>query len=113
LLDGPAPTQVSSWTVVSRGAAGGVVVTASHNPPEFNGLKYKPDYGGSASPEVVAELERLSARAQAEGVTAVPFADALAAGTVRYVDPLPDYSAQIARMIDLPRLRDAGLRILH
>jgi phosphomannomutase len=113
LLDGPAPTQVSSWTVVGRGAAGGVVVTASHNPPEFNGLKYKPDYGGSASPEVVVELERLSARAQAEGVTAMPFAEALAAGTVRYLDPLPEYTAQIGRMIDLARLRDAGLTILH
>ncbi|MEA2672069.1 MAG: hypothetical protein QOG45_2289 [Chloroflexota bacterium] len=113
LLDGPAPTQVSSWTVVGRGAAGGVVVTASHNPPEFNGLKYKPDYGGSASPEVVVDLERLSARAQAEGVTAMPFAEALAAGTVQYVDPLPEYTAQIGRMIDLARLRDAGLTILH
>jgi len=113
LLDGPAPTQVTSWTVVGHGAAGGVVVTASHNPPEFNGLKYKPDYGGSASPEVVGELERLSARAQAEGVTAMPFAEALAAGTVTVIDPLPEYTAQIGRMIDLPRLREAGLTILH
>jgi phosphomannomutase len=113
LLDGPTPTQVTSWTVVGRGAAGGVVVTASHNPPEFNGLKYKPDYGGSASPEVVGELERLSARAQAEGVATMPFADALAAGGVSVVDPLPEYTAQIGRMIDLPRLRGAGLRILH
>jgi phosphomannomutase len=113
LLDGPAPTQVSSWTVVSRGAAGGVVVTASHNPPEFNGLKYKPDYGGSASPDVVAELERLSVRAQTEGVTSMPFAEALAEGRVTMTDPLPEYTAQINRMVDLPRLRGAGLRILH
>jgi phosphomannomutase len=113
LLDGPAPTQVSSWTVVSRGAAGGVVVTASHNPPEFNGLKYKPDYGGSASPEVVGELERLTVRAQAEGITSVPFPQALARGQVRLVDPLPEYTTQIGRMIDLPKLRESGLRILH
>jgi phosphomannomutase len=113
VLDGPAPTQVSSWTVVSRHAAGGVVVTASHNPPEFNGLKYKPDFGGSAPPEVVGELERLSARALQEGVQAMPFDEALGAGRVEYVDPLPDYLAQIGRMVDLPRLRGAGLRILH
>ena len=113
LLDGPAPTQVSSWTVVSRGAAGGVVVTASHNPPEFNGLKYKPDYGGSASPAVVAELERLTERAEREGVQAMPFDDALESGRVEMVDPLPDYEAQIARMVDLQRLRGAGLHILH
>jgi len=115
LLDGPAPTQVSSWTVVARHAAGGVVVTASHNPPEFNGLKYKPDYGGSASPEVVAELERLTARAQAQedDVRAMSFADAQAQGRVEIIDPRPEYIAQIGRMVDLPRLRAAGLHILH
>jgi phosphomannomutase len=114
LLDGPAPTQVSSWTVVARGAAGGVVVTASHNPPEFNGLKYKPDYGGSASPEVVAELEKLTARAQqGEDVRTMPFAEAQAQGRVEIVDPRPAYIEQIGRMVDLPRLRAAGLRILH
>lgn len=113
LLDGPAPTQVSSWTVVARRAAGGVVVTASHNPPEFNGLKYKPDYGGSASPEVVTELEKLTAKAQVGGVRAISFAEAQERGLVEIVDPRPDYVAQIGRMVDLPRLRNAGLRILH
>ena len=113
LLDGPAPTQVSSWTVVARHAAGGVVVTASHNPPEFNGLKYKPDYGGSAGPEVVGELERLTSRAQEEGVQAMPFADAQGSGRVEIIDPRPAYIEQIGRMVDLPRLRGAGLRILH
>jgi phosphomannomutase len=114
LLDGPAPTQVSSWTVVARKAAGGVVVTASHNPPEFNGLKYKPDYGGSASPEVVGELERLTARAQeSEDVRAISFADAQEQGRVEIIDPRPAYIEQLGRMLDLQRLRDAGLRVLH
>jgi phosphomannomutase len=113
LLDGPAPTQVSSWTVVDRKAAGGVVVTASHNPPEFNGLKYKPDYGGSAPPEVVGALEELTVRAQRDGVREMPFDEAQSSGGVEIVDPRPQYIAQIGRMIDLPRLRDSGLRILH
>lgn len=113
LLDGPAPTPTASWTVVSRGAAGGVVVTASHNPPEFNGLKYKPDFGGSAPPEVVTELERLTARALKEGARAMPIEAAIDAGLVELVDPFPSYVDQIGRMVDLPRLRDAGLRILH
>jgi phosphomannomutase len=113
LLDGPAPTQVSSWTVVERKAAGGVVVTASHNPPEFNGLKYKPDYGGSAPPEVVGALEELTARAQREGAREMPFDEAQSSGAVEIIDPRPQYIAQIGRMIDLPRLRDSGLHILH
>jgi phosphomannomutase len=52
-------------------------------------------------------------RAQSEGVRAVPFDEAEASGGVEVVDPRPHYIAQIGRMVDLPRLRDAGLHILH
>jgi len=113
LLDHPVPTPTITWTVVERKQAGAVAVTASHNPAEFNGLKYKPDYGGSASPEVVARLEELTARALAEGVKAISYDDAVASGMVEVFDPVPDYLRQVGRLVDLPRLRDAGLRILH
>ena len=113
LLDRPVPTPAITWTVVERRRAGGVVVTASHNPPEFNGLKYKPDYGGSAAPEVVARLEELAARALAGGIVAVPFEEAVARGGVEMLDPLPGYLRQVGRLVDIPGLRDAGLRILH
>jgi phosphomannomutase len=113
LHDRVTPTPVVSWTVVNRHAAGGVVVTASHNPMEFNGLKYKPDFGGSASPEVVAQLEANTARALSEGVRSVAFDEAVSSGAVELVDPLPSYIEQLGRMVDLPRLRGAGLRVLH
>ncbi len=113
LLDGPAPTQVAAWTVVDRRAAGGVVVTASHNPPEFNGLKYKPDYGGSAGPEVVARLEEETARAQDAGIRTMPFDDAVAAGLVEVVDPVPAYARQVARIVDVDAIRRRGLHIVH
>ena len=58
LFQEAAPTQVASWTVMERQAAGGVVITASHNPYLFNGVKYKPETGSSAPPEVIADLER-------------------------------------------------------
>jgi phosphomannomutase len=113
LLDRPVPTPAITWTLVERRRAGAVAVTASHNPAEFNGLKYKPDFGGSAPPEVTAELERLSERALAEGATAMPFEEALESGRVEPVDPIPAYLAQVDRMVDLDRLRRAGLRVLH
>ena len=113
LLDRPVPTPTATWTVVERKAAGGVMVTASHNPAEFNGLKYKPDYGGSAGPEVVAKLEELSARALTEGVRTMPFDEAREGGLVEMLDPVPDYSAQVGRLVDLAKLKAAGLRILH
>jgi phosphomannomutase len=113
LLDRVTPTPTVSWTVVDRAAAGGVVVTASHNPMEFNGLKYKPDFGGSASPEVVAELEKNTVRAQSNGVKSMAFDEARHAGLVELVDPMPSYTAQLGRMVDLARLRNAGLRVMH
>jgi alpha-D-glucose phosphate-specific phosphoglucomutase len=113
LLDRVTPTPAVSWTVVEKGAAGGVVVTASHNPMEFNGLKYKPDFGGSASPEVVTELEKNTLKALSKGVKTMPFDEAVSAGTVHLVDPLPSYCAQLGRMVDLGRLRGAGLRVAH
>ena len=113
LLDHPVPTPTITWTVVERHQAGAVAVTASHNPAEFNGLKYKPDYGGSATPEVVEQLEKQTRRALEEGVLAVPFEEAQASGRVQVLDPIPDYLRQVGRLVDLQRLRDAGLRILH
>ena len=66
LCDRPAPTPAVAHNLVARDAAGGVVITASHNAAEWNGYKYKPDYGGSASEEVVGQLEeRIAAAARA------------------------------------------------
>ncbi|MBI3988103.1 MAG: phosphoglucomutase/phosphomannomutase family protein, partial [candidate division NC10 bacterium] len=54
-----APTPVFSYAVVSQKALGAVVLTASHNPPGFNGLKLKSARGGSVSPRVTAAIEAL------------------------------------------------------
>src|SRR5262245_65810613 len=68
LFDRASPTQVASWTVIERRATGAAVVTASHNPYLFNGLKYKPETGSSAPAEVIAELERRINAVDPDGV---------------------------------------------
>src|SRR5437660_8929683 len=57
VFDRPSPTQVASWTVIDRKATGAAVVTASHNPYLFNGIKFKTETGSSASTDVIAQLE--------------------------------------------------------
>ena len=57
LLDRPFPTPYVSYEAKRRGLAGGVMVTASHNPPEFCGIKFKAPFGGSATPAIVKEIE--------------------------------------------------------
>src|SRR6266705_1245105 len=58
VFDRPSPTQVASWTVIDRKATGAAVITASHNPYQFNGYKYKTETGSAVPTEVIAELER-------------------------------------------------------
>ena len=112
LTDKAAPTPVVSYNVVSRHAGGGVVVTASHNPGKWNGFKFKPDYGGSASPEIVERLESSIARAEAEGITRrMSLSEAASGGLLEYVDPEPSYLGHIATLVDLNAIRHAGLRI--
>ena len=112
LADRPAPTPVVSYNLVARDAAGGAVITASHNPPQWNGYKYKPDYGGSASPEVVAELEAEIQRAEAAGrAVRMPLADAERQGLLERFDPEPTYLNHVASLVDLAGIRGSGLRV--
>jgi phosphomannomutase len=109
LFERASPTQVASWTVIERGATGAVVVTASHNPYLFNGIKYKPETGSSAPPAVIAELERRINAVGPDGVRRTAADDPLIA---RH-DPRPAYCAQIRRMVDVDAIQAAGLRLLH
>ena len=112
LCSGACPTPVVSYSVPKRGAAGAVMVTASHNPPEWNGIKFKPEYGGSASTEIVARLEEHVARAEVAGAGRMGLEEALTRGLVREVDPVPEYMEQIGRMADLDVVRGAGIKVL-
>jgi phosphomannomutase len=112
LFDRPSPTQVASWTVIDCHARGAAVVTASHNPYLFNGVKYKPETGSSAPTDVIQDLERRIGDVAGRGPGAVRQA-APDDARVRRHDPRPSYLAQIAKMVDLDAVRQAGLRILH
>ena len=109
IFDRPSPTQVASWTVIDRKATGAAVITASHNPYQFNGVKYKPETGSSAPTEVIADLE-----SRINALDDVPPGDHRAARElVSVYDPRPAYYAQIGRMVDLDAIKGAGLRIVH
>ena len=109
VFDRPSPTQVASWTVIDRKATGAAVITASHNPYQFNGYKYKTETGSAVPSEVIAELER---NINALDHVAPPDHN-VSHGLVSSYDPRQPYYAQIARMVDLDAIKDAGLRIVH
>lgn len=90
---GPAPTPAVSFAVCAHRAVAGVVVTASHNPYWFNGLKLKADFGGSALPELTARVEA------AIGRTPPRRRGADRAAGIETVDLIPPYLDGLGRLI--------------
>jgi phosphomannomutase len=106
------PTQMSSFEVVQRGAAAGIVITASHNPWTDNGFKIKSPAGSAAGPEMLTEIERLIAAGAGNKIDSRPFADAEAAGLVDRYDSFEAYQKFIGTNLDLDRLRAADVDLL-
>ncbi|MFL5757818.1 MAG: phosphoglucomutase/phosphomannomutase family protein [Chloroflexota bacterium] len=109
---GPVPTQMSSYEVVERKAAAGIVITASHNPWTDNGFKVKSPAGSAAGPEILAVLESAIAENGNGAIERRPFADAEAAGLVDRFDPYPGYVEYVRRTVDLDALKAADVHIL-
>jgi phosphomannomutase len=98
----PSPSQAVSFTAFHRRVLGGVVVTASHNPAQYNGLKFKAWYGGSALPQTYATIvSSLGMHERREG------------GSIEEIDILDDYVAAVRGQLDVAKIRAAKLAILH
>ena len=108
----PVPTPVASYAVMGRGAAGAVVITASHNPAGWNGFKFKPEYAGSATPEITATLESIIADIEGRGGVPKPNAeDTNADRLIETTDLVPAYERHVATLVDLDKLRKSGLGV--
>jgi phosphomannomutase len=107
-------TPVVSFGIIDEKAAGGIMITASHNPPTYNGFKVRGDYGGAISPEVIAELEpRIHAAQEAGRANSMPLASAKERGLVRMIDPGANYVAHIGKLVDLESIKASGLNVVH
>ena len=113
LCDGPAPTPVVSYNLIYRECSSGIVVTASHNPMEWNGIKFKPGYGGSASPEIVSQIEDEISKLKSEvDIIQGSLTKAVQEGMIEVYDPDPPYLNHIAGKIDLKEIRNAGINVV-
>jgi len=97
-----APTPVISWAVKNLGAAGGIVITASHNPATFNGFKIKAPWGGSADSETTAKVEKLV------DVNAPRQTEILSVESSLLNGAIATYREQIGNYVDLERIRAAA-----
>ncbi|MGD1995536.1 MAG: phosphoglucomutase/phosphomannomutase family protein [Anaerolineae bacterium] len=110
LTEGPTPTPVISYSVVERGAAGGINITASHNPPWDNGFKVRDEHGAAVAPGGLREIE--AAIPPIEQVKRMDFDEALGQRLIRVWDPASAYVTHISRLVDIERIREAELHLL-
>jgi phosphomannomutase len=102
----PTPTPSVSFAVKINNAAGGVMITASHNPPIFNGYKIKAHYGGSAESALCQEVEKRLDQ------NPVPAPNGRA-GTIRVKDLRPAHFQAIKRLVDFKLIARSKLRFAH
>jgi alpha-D-glucose phosphate-specific phosphoglucomutase len=106
LADRPCPTPAVSYLVRSRGAAGGIVVTASHNPYRWNGIKYKASYGSSALPSIVTQIEDELQFVESKDISPLPSRPEL----IQALDPRKPYLDALEKLVDWERIRSAKFR---
>ena len=110
LTDGPTPTPVISHSAVAQKAAGAINVTASHNPPWDNGFKVRDEHGAAVAPEGLREIE--AAIPSIAQVQRMDFEEAQEQGRIKVWDPAPAYIAHIGELVDIERVKKAGLHLL-
>jgi len=102
----PAPTPAFAHAVIQNKADGVINFTASHNPPEYNGIKFSTPDGCPALPEVTKKIESEIVAGDAEGFSGASVAAPPAYGTL---DPKPAYLKRLGEIVDLEVIRKAGL----
>ena len=112
LADGFATTPAVSWATAEHGATAGVVITASHNPPQYNGFKIKAWFGGPATPDMIAAVE--ARMGSLDGAPEMPSADGQAAdGQIETFDLQSGYVDLLRQRIDVEAIKEAGTRVAY
>jgi alpha-D-glucose phosphate-specific phosphoglucomutase len=109
LCDRDTPTPAIAHTIRHRKAIGGINMTASHNPAEYQGLKFSIFNGAAAPPEITKQIEATIVRLQAENWT-FKFVPA-GSFKCKSIDPKPDYFKQLRKLVDFSVIKKAKMKI--
>ena len=108
------PTPVISYEILRRKLSGGINFTASHNPPEYQGLKFSPSWGGPALPETTQDIEKRANELFKSGkkVSRIDFDEAVKAGKIEKIDPMDPYLKRMKELIKFDEIKKAKMKIL-
>jgi phosphomannomutase len=115
LADSIVTTPMVSLGIKKLGMAGAVIITASHNPAEYNGFKIRGDFAGPAHPEQIALVEKELSKILRRKINAgtQSLSSLLQKGKVEYINLRKIYIEEVKTKVDLPAIRRSGLRILY
>ena len=105
------PTPVIAFEILRRKADGGINFTASHNPPQYNGLKFSPSWGGPALPETTQIIEKYCRELRTPEVRSMRFSEAEEQKLVETINPRPAYLKRIRQLVDLKSIGKSNIRI--
>lgn len=112
LTTGPAPTPVIAFEIMRRKTGGGINITASHNPPEYNGLKFSSSSGEPALPVVTKEIEKRANEMLLEvAYSELSLKEARHKNLLEEIEPFPFYAEELKQKIDFPVIKKAQLEI--
>jgi alpha-D-glucose phosphate-specific phosphoglucomutase len=109
LANKPTPTPSVSFTIKDRGYIGGIMITASHNPARYNGIKYKAYYGGSAAPEMTKKFE---AYLDKNPIQSMPLSEAKDKGLVVLDDIVTKHMDFVRKYVNVKLLKSSRLKVL-
>jgi alpha-D-glucose phosphate-specific phosphoglucomutase len=114
LSQADAPTPVISYAVKNLNAIAGVMITASHNAPRYNGVKLKSSYGGSALPEQCRRVEIYlnDNEAQGRGPNLMDFEQARKSSLIQRFNPILAYNEHLRKLINFDLIADAPQRVV-
>jgi phosphoglucomutase len=119
LCERDVPTPVISYEIRRRKAGGGINFTASHNPPEYQGLKFSTSDGAPALPEITQQFEQTFAKLYAEEKanprkrTYPEFQTLLSQGKIERIDPNPPYLQRLREIIDTKVIAESGIKVIY
>jgi len=106
-------TPMIALGAVKTGCDLGVIITASHNPPEYNGFKLKGPYGGPLLPSMVAEIEKLILENPVSDIDSLSLSEFEKKGLLEYIDLETMYCDHVQKNFDLDSIRNSGLQLAY
>jgi phosphoglucomutase len=108
VIPDPAPTPAISYAVMREKSDGAINFTASHNPPEYNGIKFSTPDGAPALPEVTSKIEAEVTAFDSGSVTP----NGAGGSGLRSLDPKPPYMERVGEIVDVKAIKRAGMRVV-